>query len=211
MAMTFPRLDVLLLAGGCSRRMGSENKLLMPYERTSLIRHTAEQLLAAEIGKITVVTGYEAEKVTMALSGLTLSFCHNPDHETGQMSSVRSGSQMISQYSNGMMVALADMPFLTPTNYRHLVREFFDQEHPRITMPYFAGERGNPIIVPPQMLPDIINGRLNAGCRQLVKNNPDKVASVNMESSAFVTDVDTQDEYAFLTAPKYFPRACCCF
>ena len=121
------RLQVLLLAAGLSRRMGAKNKLLMDWKGQPLVRHVAEQLLAAGLGPVTVVTGFEAARVEAALAGLALSSCFNPDFEAGQMASVRNGCAAIAagEAFAGVMVALADMPALTAEHYRALAAAFF--------------------------------------------------------------------------------------
>lgn len=40
-------IDVVLLAAGLSKRMGDENKLLLPFDGVPLVRHTARTILAS--------------------------------------------------------------------------------------------------------------------------------------------------------------------
>ncbi len=209
MARQFPKLDIILLAAGQSRRMGSGNKLLMPYQKTTLIRSVASTLIAAAIGDITVVTGFEAAKIRTALAGLNLGFCHNPSFETGQMSSVVAGSRALPQQA-GMMIALSDMPLLSPQDYQFLRDSFFEQDQARISIPYYGKERGNPIIIPAPMIPEITQGALHAGCRKLVSGNPDKIAKVPVSSTAYVWDIDNPSDYEHTLTRLSMSRAPCC-
>ena len=204
------KIDVLLLAAGNSSRMGSENKLLMTYGRRTLIRHVAEQIITADIGDLTVVTGFEADLVQETLRGLPVKFCHNLDHPSGQMSSVKAGSQTLMPPSKGMMVALSDMPYLRPLDYRHIVGHFFANKELKITVPVYGAERGNPIIIPASLISEIADGSLNAGCRKLVQNHSEKVVQVKIENSAYVSDIDTPSDYANCMKYGATPSAICC-
>ena len=205
---------ILLLAAGKSLRMGRENKLLMPYGRKPMIRHIAQQLLKADMGEVTVVTGFEAEGLSKKLRGLKLNLCFNPDFEAGQMSSVKTGISHLPQSQlqspSGVMVVLADMPSLTWRDYRHLADAFFRHSPDKITIPYYDGKRGNPIIIPGYLLPEIRNGTLHAGCKNLIRNHPDKVHKLPVSSSAFIRDIDTPADYDQVTRHHFFSHAPCC-
>ncbi len=190
--------------------MGSDNKLLMPFGKKSLIRHVAERILGMGIGHLTVVTGYEAREVSQEISDLPLTICHNPDFEAGQMSSVRAGCRMLSTDSQGMMVALSDMPFLTSKDYLLLYEEFRRQETSRILVPFFGQERGNPIIVPSDLIPEIAKGGLNAGCKKLVRDHPDKVKKIEVTSASYVSDVDTRLDYSLALDRTLISKGLCC-
>ncbi|USG62827.1 nucleotidyltransferase family protein [Sneathiella marina] len=210
MASVLQRLDVLMLAAGQSRRMGAENKLLMPFRSTTLIRHVTEQLIAANLGEVLVVTGFDAERVTNELLDLPVRFCHNSDYEMGQMSSVRAGCRVLTGPREGMMVALSDMPFLSAEDYCRLHRRFRAQSAPKILIPDYAGERGNPIIIPREFIADIAKGTMKAGCRKLVRDHPEKTEIFAVDSSAYIADIDTPGDYEHLLNTALAARAPCC-
>ncbi len=188
-------VEVILPAAGLSRRMGGSNKLLMPFRGRPLVRHVAEQVIEAGAGAATVVTGCESTAVEAALAGLSLSCLFNPDFEAGQMSSVRLGVREVSGRAAGVMAALADMPYLTPHDYDAVVAAFFRRDARFIVVPYYAGARGNPIVIPARFSRDIVDGSLNAGCKRLVDSRPDDVWKPTVSSKAHVMDIDTPADY----------------
>ncbi|MEH6403859.1 MAG: nucleotidyltransferase family protein [Sneathiella sp.] len=202
-------LDILLLAAGQSKRMGAGNKLLLPYNKVPLIRHVANQILKSGIGTVTVVTGFQVNAIKDALSGLDVDFCYNPDFEAGQMSSVRAGSRAISIHSDGLMVALSDMPKLRALDYQFLRDRFYQNRSKKLVIPYFGEERGNPIIIPRQMIPDIASGGLKFGCRKLVQNNPQTVLKIRVDKSNFVWDIDTPSDYSSSVGGTLYAAPCC--
>ena len=56
-------ISATILAAGASKRMGKQNKLLMPINNMSVIRLVCKTVLATRIDSIIVVTGYEHQKV----------------------------------------------------------------------------------------------------------------------------------------------------
>lgn len=196
-------IDVLLLAAGLSRRMGADNKLVLPIDAMPMVRKVAEELIAADIGPVTVVTGYQADAIRDALEGLDLLICYNSDFESGQMSSVRRGCQQISKRpgSVGAMISLADMPTLTRDDYRTMVEAFLDAGSEKIAVPFFEGKQGNPIILPTRLVSDIAAGESHEGCRKLIADRPDDVFWVDVASAGFVRDIDTLRDYAQTLTP----------
>jgi len=203
------KLEVLLLAAGSSQRMGDANKLLLPFRGRPLIRHVAEQVLGADIGAITVITGHGAPEVSAALSGLPLTIAHNPDFAAGQMASVRHGFQLLARKNADTMVALGDMPLLKQADYRALFKAFRRQNGDKILIPFFNGERGNPIILPKRFAAEIASGALNAGCRRLTEKRPQDIRPLAVPSSAYVVDVDTPSEYETVIMAQMAVASCC--
>jgi molybdenum cofactor cytidylyltransferase len=60
-------LSVIVLAAGLSRRMGKENKLLLPFGETTILEATLSHILTAQLGEIFVVIGHEAVAVKAVL------------------------------------------------------------------------------------------------------------------------------------------------
>lgn len=195
------KLDVVLLAAGLSTRMGARNKMLLPFRGKPLIRHVAERLIEADIGRVHAVTGFDSELVAEALQGLDLDIVFNPAFETGQMSSVSAGVRAAPKTTAGVMIALGDMPYLAAADYRLVADAFWADGGNQIAVPFFNGERGNPIIIPPRFIAEVIEGGLNAGCRKLVARRPNDVLRIEAELAAFIRDIDTPDDFDRATAP----------
>jgi molybdenum cofactor cytidylyltransferase len=190
------RLSAIVLAAGLSRRMGAENKLLLPLGDTSIVRTTVGAIAARDFLEIVVVTGHEAEKVEAALAGLPVRFARNPRYEDGQMTSVRAGLAALARPCEGVMVCLADQPALCPDDLALLEREFFARAPVKVLVPTFGGARGNPIVLARESLDEILARDGNFGCRQFVAKNADVVTTVEMPNDHTVVDVDRPEDYA---------------
>jgi molybdenum cofactor cytidylyltransferase len=189
------KISVIVLAAGESRRMGDLNKLHLPIAGVPLLRHSVKTLLAAELGEIIVVLGYEYAGTQDLLEGLPIGTVYNEDFATGQMTSVHSGLGSLSQPCEGVMVALGDQPALTVSDINLLVDAFFTRDGGEVVIPEYEGKRGNPIIISRRCQQEITSGKYNLGCRRFIENNPELVRIVEMPEPSVVIDLDTPMDY----------------
>ncbi|MFD2205368.1 nucleotidyltransferase family protein [Kiloniella antarctica] len=209
MPSPIPNIEIILLAAGLSKRMGERNKLLMPFRGQPLVRFVASQLIKSNIGPVTVITGHDANLVKQTLDGLNLNFIFNQHYSSGQMSSVQCGVQKIKPSTQGIMIALADMPDLTSGDYQRILEGFTHNNCEKIVVPYFSGKRGNPILIPKRLTDEIINGSLQAGCRRLIENRPQDVHRLDVTCASHTTDIDTPNDYSYWLKQFIVLPACC--
>ena len=144
----------ILLAAGMSTRFGDRNKLLVEIEGEPIVRHAARTLLDSAVGSVTVVVGYEADRIREALVDLPVSFVANPEYWTGQASSVRRGIDAIradaavfrpTDGPDAAVFALGDMPFVESASVDALVDAHRAGVSDALAAAY-RGERGNPAL-----------------------------------------------------------------
>jgi molybdenum cofactor cytidylyltransferase len=192
-------LSAILLAAGSSRRMGTTNKLLLPWQNQPIVAVTAANLLAAGFEEIIVVTGHQAAEVTAALSHLPVRLVHNPRFEEGMTSSIQTG---ISQArGEGFMICLADMFLITPAEYI-LLKKAWQQQYAIddhcIAIPEFQGEKGNPVILPSVLRNEILSHNEIEGCKEIVRNNSRHQLPITMPTDHILRDLDLPEEYIAL-------------
>ncbi len=175
--------------------MGAENKLLLPIDGEPVVRQVARRLLACGLAEFVVVLGFEADLVAHALDGLVLRTVVNPDHLDGQMTSVHTGLAALSAPVDGIMICLADQPFLEAGDYRALIEAFAREDEKSVVVPTHGGRRGNPIVLAAAHRDEILARGANLGCKRFIARNPDLVATVEFETDGFVRDIDTPADY----------------
>ncbi|MEX0349185.1 MAG: NTP transferase domain-containing protein [Paracoccaceae bacterium] len=190
----------ILLAAGLSRRMGDRNKLLLPVCGEPMLRHVAKAYLAAINTPLTVVTGYDANAVRTALSGLAISFSHNPDFASGQPSSVATGLRNAPK-ADLLLIGLADQPLLTAQDLKDLIAVHSQSDASKITIPVYDGLRGNPIVIPSALRTRLLDNPERPGCMRFTRDHPEHVQFANLAAPGFYTDVDTPDDYAAHAQP----------
>ena len=192
----------VILAAGASRRMGSVNKLLASIAGKPLVRHAVESFVATSLSPVIVVVGYESDKVAAALEGLPVKLVFNPEHVTGQGSSVGVGVEALDNNVTDAMIGLGDMPLLPSTLLDSLIYTHIGHEgHVRnITIPVFEGQRGNPVLWGKTFFPELITLAGDRGGRQLLNDHKAAQHLIICDHSSVLRDVDTVDALAAIVS-----------
>ena len=140
----------ILLAAGSSSRLG-QPKQLLPFGKSTLLRHAAETALAAALGPVIVVLGAAEEGCRETLFGLPVTIVANPTWQEGMGSSIAIGVQAVGETSHrAAIIMLCDQPAITPGVLRSL------EEHQRTTGKSIVASQYGGTSVLPRSLPRII-------------------------------------------------------
>ncbi len=194
-------ISAIILAAGESRRMGVQNKLLLQIDSEVLIRKVVKSVSNSLVDAVLVVVGFEAEKIKAVLHDQAVKFVENPSYEEGMTTSIQSGVKASSNESTGLMICLADMPFAETSDLNLLIQAFNDYrstESSLIIVPVFQGKRGNPVLFS-EVFRDKILTHKGEGCREIVRQFPHYVKEVSMENDNLLRDIDTPEDYMFVT------------
>lgn len=189
------QIVAILLAAGRSQRMGDRNKLLMDVGGRPMVRRAAETLLDSCICQVIAVLGHDHARVAEALAGLPLRLVVNDEYASGQMSSVRAGIAATAGDPAAIVVALADQPALEPADVDFLIDSFLALPEPKILVPTYGGQRGNPIVLPGTQRQALQAGGVNFGCRNLIEWHPEAVVRIEAPNDDYVQDIDTPAAY----------------
>ena len=194
-------ISAIILAAGESLRMGVQNKLLLQIDSEVLIRKFVKSVSNSLVDAVLVVVGFEAEKIKAVLHDQAVKFVENPSYEEGMTTSIQSGVKASSNESTGLMICLADMPFAETSDLNLLIQAFNDYqstESSLIIVPVFQGKRGNPVLFS-EVFRDKILTHKGEGCREIVRQFPHYVKEVSMENDNLLRDIDTPEDYMFVT------------
>jgi molybdenum cofactor cytidylyltransferase len=175
--------------------MGAENKLLLPLAGAPMIRKVVGHVLAAGFVEVVVVLGHQAEDVRRALAPLGVRSVLNPDFESGQVSSVRTGLAALTRPTDAVMVCLGDQPLVNDTDLRELCAAYQARPHGSILVPMRGNRRGNPVVMDWQSARETLERGVNFGCRHYMDENPERVFRWQASSDHFVRDVDEPADY----------------
>ena len=188
---------VILLAAGSSRRMGKENKLLLPYHDRPMIQHQLEEIQRSSLTNFTVVLGHDAENVSETLPS-TVKTVFNANHLSGMTSSIQAGIQAVKENVKGYMICLSDMPLLTAKDYTDIVEFFLKniEKYPRlIVQPVYQQHRGHPVIFSSYYQKELLEHTDPEGCRKVIRNNKKEVRQLDMLQPNILKDIDTIEDY----------------
>lgn len=189
-------LSAIVLAAGLSKRMGSANKLLLTYKTKTVVKTVVENIIAAGIEEVIVVTGYEHELIQNALLNLPVKIIYNPAYERGMTTSIQTG--LTHAYGNGYMICLSDMLLLTSEHYAALKASFEQQvqvDKKCICIPVFNGQKGNPVIFSSFYRELILQSGYMEGCKNIIADYKENVHLVQMNTSNILIDIDYPEDY----------------
>lgn len=193
------KIAAILLAAGSSRRFGEKNKLLSNVEGMPMVVRSAGALLKTipPLRPMIVVTGYEQERMRDALNGIfgeenNIIFTHNPDYASGIASSVHAGLRALPGDIDGVVIALADMPWVESRHIKKLLEAFEDKAS--ICIPMVGGCRGNPTLWGANYFERMYACEGDIGARVLLLEHAARVREVVFDDAATLTDIDMPEE-----------------
>ena len=170
--------------------MGQAKQLLLLGDKP-IVRHCVDTLLDAGVEDIVVVAGDEKYRIAHALHGLPVTIAVNLALESDMAVSVRVGLEACDLRSSGMLVCLADHPLVQPETCQTLVRLHHEAPE-KIIIPTFKGKRGHPGLFPAEIIHEIY---VKTSLSDIVREDPDRVLTVDVEDEGVVLDMDTESDY----------------
>ncbi len=191
-------ISAVILAAGESRRMGQQNKLLLPVGGEALLVKLVTSVCASDVGQVLVVIGHEAEKIRRELNELPLNFVYNPNFSEGMTTSIKYGVNEVSHECDGLLICLGDMPFINTAEINKLIHAY-DKNRIKgkdlIVVPVFKRQHGNPVLFSIEFRNDILEHQKESGCKEVIMKNSDSVMEIEMDNENMLLDVDTMEDY----------------
>ena len=192
-------ISAIVLAAGQSTRMGGDNKLMLPFRGSTIVENTVDVVTASKVGETIVVLGHEAGRVRTLLEDRPVKLVEHTAYREGMGSSLKAGLERVSLRASGVMVCLTDLPLVDTADLDRLVAAFENGTEDTIVVPFYRGQRGNPVLFSTRYREDVMRTRGPVGgCRGIVQRYPERVMSVDMDNDHVICDIDTPEEYAEL-------------
>ncbi|MGV1013674.1 MAG: nucleotidyltransferase family protein [Methyloceanibacter sp.] len=183
-----------MLAAGRSSRLAPRNKLLEPAGGKPMIRRVATNVLTSGVRPVIVVTGYEADRVAEALSGLEVTNVVNPSYAEGLSTSLRAGLEALPPRSDGALIFLGDMPEVEMSVIHALLASFTGPD--AICVPVNRGQKGNPILWGSSYFAEMMTLTGDRGAKFLITSHADHLIEVDVATDSIFHDVDTPEDLA---------------
>ncbi|CAN5364740.1 nucleotidyltransferase family protein [soil metagenome] len=187
------KVVAILLAAGRSVRFGGNDKLLALFDGRPLILHAAERIGELNTAQKIAVCG--SAEVGDILRPMGFRIIVNPDPEQGLSSSLALGIAAAGQ-GDAALVALADMPLVSPGHFGALLARF-DADN----APVVASRSGDtpmpPAVFAGSLFDRLKSGRGDQGARALL-SGADYVTAPADE----LADIDTYDDLRRITPSR---------
>jgi molybdenum cofactor cytidylyltransferase len=186
-------LSAILLAAGESKRMGKP-KQLMPLGQSTILEQAIDNLLSSAANEIIVVLGHGAEEIKKTIATKPVKIMINPNYKEGMSTSIIAGLILADPQAEAIMLALGDQPSVDSQIINHLIDEFYNHDK-GIAVPTYQGRRGHPIIFAVKYKEKLLELEGDIGGREIIKQHPDDVLEVAVDSESVISDIDTRDDY----------------
>lgn len=187
-------LGSIVLAAGCSRRLGTPKQLL-ELGGEPLVRRAARVALEAGLWPVVVVVGDRAEEVRAALAGLPVVTVANAVVLQGLSGSIRVGLERLTECApgaRGVVMMACDQPAVQAGHLRALAAA---QRNPgALVASSYAGALGVPALVPAALFPELRALTGEGGCGELLSRHAPRVVPVPLPGGDL--DVDTPEDWA---------------
>ena len=170
------------------------NKLLLPWGKKTVFTHCVHTLLQSKVKEVIVVLGDRTKEMGSQFKGRKVKVVVNPHYRRGMSTSIRRGIRAIDPNSHGILIALADMPFVSARTVNALVRAFA-QGKGEIIVPSFRGRKGHPVLFHKRYKKELLQLRGDVGGKSIIERHPEEARLVRTKSEGVVKDIDTWKDY----------------
>lgn len=176
--------------------MGQAKQLLRAGGKTVLER-ALENLCKSDVDDVVLVLGFSAETIRHALPATLLDRVKtviNDNYREGMASSLRVGLREVSPEIDGALIVMADQPFVRPETIDRIVEAYRCLEG-KIVIPFYKGQRGNPVLLDRAVFPEAMALEGDSGCRVIFDRHADDIVRVDVDDEGILLDIDVRQDY----------------
>ena len=198
MEKSINRIDCFILAAGMSKRMGNENKLLKKIYNNTILNQTLNNHIESKIHNINLILGHQKDIILKHIEQNKIFIIENNNFKSGMLSSILKINENINEETTGILISLADMPFVTSEDINKLIKIFNENNQKIICIPENKEKLGNPILLPKEIYKDLIKdvSKLSndKGLKKLILDKKYNYIRVSL-SEGVTKDFDTIEDF----------------
>lgn len=198
-------ITVILAAGMGSR--AKDIKILLPILGKLILQHVLdlacqlcyfEYILSVE-NRIILVLGHRYQDISTYLNFIPetnlIDVIVNHSYKNGMSSSLQAGLSVMPIETKGMLVMLADMPFITPIVIQHIIKAFLDRDTDCIIVPTYHGQQGHPILFGADYFAQLSKLQGDIGGRMILSQYKNYIHYVPVDCHGILLDIDTFEQW----------------
>jgi molybdenum cofactor cytidylyltransferase len=193
-----PPSAIVLAAGTASRFNGT--KQLAKIDGKTLVERVVDAVPPEGVRETVVVLGHRAPEIA-ASAGLIgregVRVVVNSDYRRGLGTSIRKGISSLSDEPDGVLLLLADQPFVSRRLLRQMLALFEEGSGAgRIVAASYGDIVGPPAIFPRRYFGELLGLKGDEGARSIIKNHMGSLVRFELKTGRSLDDIDTREELA---------------
>ncbi len=186
-----PRIGIVILAAGESRRMGAPKPLRNLAGKRLLEHILTNTFLSRDSVHPVVVLGHEADRVRRSVPPGVVCI-ENREYEKGRLSSVQCGLRALPGPVEGAFIWPVDCPLVPGDVLEALTESFTSPES--ICVPSYDLRRGHPPLIGAAFFQEIESMGPDESLRELYSTHSENLQHVIVDSEAILHNLNTPDE-----------------
>ncbi len=179
------KIGILALAAGRARRFGTDKRLARLESGERVLGAFLARAGASGLPILLCLGEQDSGLATeMASAGVACLLCRRA--REGMGGTLAEGAARIPGW-DGVLVALADMPWIQPETYRLLARSLATDG---ICVPVYRGQRGHPVGFGSAFFGELVRLGGDAGARSVLARHPGAIREVAVDDHAVLLDID---------------------
>jgi molybdenum cofactor cytidylyltransferase len=191
-------MKLIVLAAGCSQRMG-QPKQLLKWQGKTMLQHCLDKLESCEV-EIILVLGANADAIKSSLN-TQCCILENPHWSAGMGTSIALGMENINLDDPAVMIMLADQPAITAAEINNLIQNWSEVPE-KICCSYFEQHNNAnqlqqvlsvPAIFPQQYFAELSNLSANTGAKSILMREVENLNQIAMPNTQI--NINTADDW----------------
>ena len=177
--------------------MGRAKATLAAGGGDTFLTRIVRTFLDAGVDDVIVVVGHEPDAIagSFAASGLPARFVVNRGYDTGQLSSLLAGLNVLDRPGvSAVLVTLVDVPLVSAATVRTVVEAYTTTRAP-IVRPTSGDRHGHPLLIDRALFAELRAADPSAGAKPIVRAHASAAGDIAIDDEGAFTDIDTEEEY----------------
>ncbi len=170
-----------------------EPKLLLPWNKTTILRTVVETAMQTPDTRTTVVINPAIRRLAAELDDVPINVVLNDRADEGMSTSLQAGVAAMDDDVEAVMILLADQPMMTQAIISQVIAHYRQASAP-ITQASFKGKPSHPVLFDRSLFPELLATTGDQGARTIINKYHHKRQLVHFDVPP-LEDIDTKEDY----------------